>query len=416
MSSKSSHCLCLGKVAVLGAIVAGTLYCCAPKQSGAATKVNVPTVAKPKPVATKAPEQTPAVTFQRPDCVKGIYLTAWTAGGSKLLDRYLKLIDETELNSVVIDVRDTGEMYFPTHIPLSDKVEGKAYLAVPNPERLMRKLAAHHVWPIARIACFRDNLVPKKYPDRAVQLPNGKPWHDRSNHMWLDPYDKRNWEYLAQTVDYAMSIGFPEIQLDYVRFPSEGKSNTQVFPNKKKYGDPKAKPEDVIAAFAAYIRDKVKARNCYYSADIFGIISSSKSDQGIGQELEKVAAPFDTVSPMVYPSHFHKGEYGIKDPNKAPYEIVEKSLHDYKKRIPDKPVRPWLQDFSLYGVHYGGQQVRAQIKAANAVGYKEFLLWNAGNKYSADGLLAKGHETGAIQTSMPKPTGGESSSKSATKL
>jgi hypothetical protein len=341
-----------------------------------------------KAMAVKEPT-IPTVSFQKPDVVKGIYLTAWTAGSSRLLTRYMKLIDSTELNAVVIDVRDTGEMYFPTKIPLSDEVEGKKFLAVVKPDRLMQTLAMHHVWPIARVACFRDNFLPLKHPERAVQLANGKVWRDRSGHMWLDPYDKRNWDYLAQTVDYAMSIGFPEIQLDYVRFPSEGKSKTQVFPNRKAYGDPKAKPEDVIAAFAAFIRQKVKAKNCAISADIFGIISSSKSDQGIGQELEKVAAPFDVISPMVYPSHFAKGEYGIPDPNKAPYQIVEKSLHDYKKRLPNKDVRPWLQAFSLFGVHYGGEQVRAQIKAENAVGYKGFLLWNAANHYTADGLLPK---------------------------
>jgi hypothetical protein len=374
--------------------LAGTLYCC----SGASKSANKEPAPDAGTLVARAKSPTPpnkvthtddAPHFERPEVVKGIYLTAWSAGSPKLLARYLNLIDETELNSVVIDVRDTGEMYFPTHIKLADEVEGKEYLAVPKPEKLMRRLAEHHVWPIARIACFRDNLVPRKHPGQAVQLHNGKPWKDRSGHMWLDPYDQRNWDYLAQTVEYAMKIGFKEIQLDYVRFPSEGKSKTQVFPNRSSYADPKAKPEDVIAAFAKFIGEKVKGHDCTYSADIFGIISSTKGDEGIGQELEKVAAPFDIISPMVYPSHFALGEYGIADPNKEPYKIVEKSLHDYKKRLPDKKVRPWLQDFTLRHVHYGADEVRAQIKAANDVGYKEFLLWNAANRYTNAGLEAK---------------------------
>jgi hypothetical protein len=360
--------------------------------------------AKPAPTApAQTPPQATTVSFTKPDVVKGIYLTAWSAGSKHLLTHYLKLIDSTELNAVVIDVRDSGQMYWPTGIKLADEVEGKQFLAVSHPDEVMKELAAHKVWPIARIACFRDNYVPLKHPDRAVQLANGKVWKDRSGHMWLDPYDKRNWDYLAQTVDYAMSVGFPEIQLDYVRFPSEGKSKTQVFTNKAKYGDPKAKPEDVIAAFANFIRNKVKAHNCQFSADIFGIISSSKSDQGIGQELEKIAAPFDAVSPMVYPSHFAKGEYGIPDPNKAPYAIILKSLTDYKRRIPDKDVRPWLQDFSLFGVKYGGDQVRAQIKAEYKVGYKGFLLWNAGNHYTTAGLMPK-HGDKVMGVTEAKPS------------
>lgn len=298
------------------------------------------------------------------------------------MEKIFAMLDRTELNSVVIDVRDTGDMYFKTGIPLAAEV-GANQIAVVKPKEMMESLAKHKVFPIARIACFRDNWVPKKHPDRAVQYPDGKPWHDRSKHYWLDPYDKRNWDYIAETVKYALDIGFPAIQLDYVRFPSEGASSTQVFPNRKKYEDQKALPEDVIASFAKYIGEKVRARGAEFSADIFGIISSSKSDQGIGQELEKIVAPFDLVSPMVYPSHFAKGEYGIKDPSAAPYAIVLKSLHDYAKRVPTKPIRPWLQDF----FHYTAKDIQAQIKAAKQCGYEEYLLWNAGNHYTEAAVI-----------------------------
>ena len=292
----------------------------------------------------------------------------------------------TNLNSVVIDVRDSGEMYWKTGIPLAKKAKAND-IAIVNARKLMAELAANRVYPIARIACFRDNKVPKVFPGRAVQLASGNVWKDRSGNTWLDPYDKDNWNYILATVDYALRIGFPEIQLDYVRFPSEGKSRSQRFPAQAKYDDPKAKPEDVIAAFTEYVSKRVKAHGAVYSADIFGIISSSKSDQGIGQELEKVAKPFDVMSPMLYPSHFAAGEYGIKFPVAAPYDIIMKSLRDYKKRLPDKPIRPWLQDFSLRApkqplVHYGVAEIQAQIKAAHDNGYDDFLMWNAMNHYT----------------------------------
>lgn len=359
----------------------------------AATAESKPTpAAKPKAVASGGPTSKPVPpkapdtpVFVHPKAVRGIYLTAWSAGSKTKMAKMLGLLDRTELNSVVIDVRDNGEVYFPTKIPLVDKTQGKKFLGVSNPKALMEMLSKRGVYPIARIACFRDAIIPLKMPDRAVQVPGGRPWHDRSGHYWLDPYDKRNWEYLASIVDYAMDIGFPEIQLDYVRFPSEGKSSTQVFPNKAKYGDPKAHPDDVITAFAHWIGERVRKRNRAFSADVFGIISSGKMDQGIGQTLEKIAAPFDVLSPMVYPSHFAKGEYRIPDPSKAPYEIVHKSLADYKRRIPKTPIRPWLQDF----FHYTAKDVRAQIKATEDLGYPEFLIWNAGNKYTEGAFLSK---------------------------
>ena len=341
---------------------------------------------KPAAPAQKSASST-SYNFAKPEIVKGIYATAWVAGGTKSLDRLIGLIDRTELNSIVIDVRDGGDMYFKTGIPLADESHA-TMIAVAKPDVLFNKLKAHKIYPIARIACFRDMFVPKKHPEMAVQQPSGAVWKDRSGHMWLDPYNRKNWDYIAATVDYALGIGFPEIQLDYVRFPSEGSTSAQVFPAKKRYPDQKALPGDVIQAFADFIGKRVRDRHALFSADIFGIISSTKKDQGIGQTLEKIAKPFDVISPMIYPSHFAKGEYGIADPDLSPYAIIQKSLNDYRKRLPKMAIRPWLQDFSLKN-HYGPDQVKAQIKAASDLGYKDFLLWNAGAKYTESALSKK---------------------------
>lgn len=395
----------IGVFVVLG-FLGAALYSCSNARPTQRVAIDAaPPIAQRLYTPDQAPRRSNKPTFRKPEFVRGIYLTAWSAGSTKKLTKMIDLLARTELNAFVIDVRDSGDMYFPTGIALADKVQGRKRLAVVNPEQLMERLSKAQVWPIARIACFRDNWVPPKYPDRAVQFPNGKPWRDRSGNYWLDPYDKRNWEYIAETVDYALNIGFPEIQLDYVRFPSEGKSATQRFPKRAAYlqENPNAMPEDLIQAFASYIRERVKAKGGLLSADIFGIVSSSKSDEGIGQFLEKVAGPFDVVSPMVYPSHYNKGEYGIKNPDAAPYEILMKSLADYKLRIPKKPLRPWLQDFSL-GVRYGPKQVRAQIKAVYKQGYKEWLLWNAGNRYSEAGLLKEGQTETTRPVSARSPT------------
>ncbi len=331
------------------------------------------------------------MTFTKPEFVRGIYVTAWSAGSKNKRTKLFEMFTKTELNSMVIDLRDDGDMYWKNDSKLA--AECKANMnAVVKPEALMEELAQHKVWPIARIACFRDHYVPKHHPELAVQVASGKLWADRSRHTWLDPYNKRNWEYIAECVDYAVALGFPAIQLDYVRFPSEGKSDSQVFPAQSLYPNQKAKHEDVIADFCHYIRDHVKKHGAEFSADNFGIISSTRTDQGIGQELEKIAEPFDVMCPMVYPSHFAKGEYNIPDPNKAPYKIISKSLGDYKKRLPAKAIRPWLQDFG----HYTKADIQAEIKAAYDLGYKEYLIWNARNVFTEEafrdnsGLLKKG--------------------------
>lgn len=378
---KSNHSVRVPSGYYAVALAATLLFVAGCSQSEPAASPDPPkgvTNAKtPAPVKTEPPK----ARFARPDKVRGIYLTAWGAGSTRKMDNVLAMLKRTELNALVIDIRDSGQNYWKNDNAISAKVRANN-TAVVNPEKVMARLEKSEVYPIARIACFRDNLVPASMPNRAViHKESGKVWKDRSGNSWLDPYNQRNWEYIGEIVDFALDQGFPEIQLDYVRFPSEGKSSTMAFPAAKSYEKKDATPTEVVAAFADFIREKVHAKGAVLSADIFGIVSIGAGDQGIGQALETVAEPFDLICPMVYPSHFAKGEYGIKDPNSSPYAIVSKSLQDYKKRLPDKHVRPWLQDFSL-GVKYGKKEVQSQIRAAKEAGYEEYLLWNPQNRYT----------------------------------
>ena len=360
-----------------------------PQTSQTPQPVSPPVATVKEPIQPPKPTPPPAKTysFEKPKFVRGIYLTAWSAGSPRKLDHLLQMMDGSVLNSVVVDIRDEGQMYWDTGLALAEQ-SGANHIGVAHPQDLMKKLAASHVYPIARIACFRDNFVPKQWVSRAIQDASGRPWHDRKGNLWLDPYNKDNWEYLGQIVDFALRQGFPEIQLDYVRFPSEGAAKTQRFPGKAKFGWGETTQEDAIAQFAEFMRKRTKAGGGYFSADIFGIISSSKSSQGIGQQLEKIAKPFDCISPMVYPSHFNAGEYGIRFPNASPYETVNKALLDFKKRVPTITIRPWLQDFTIKvknqpTTHYGVKEIRDQIRAAEDAGIHEFLIWNAANRYTA---------------------------------
>ncbi len=371
--------------AFLALAISACLYSCSGGPSSdadlAKNKKNSGQVTTKKPVVAlpKTTDGLPPLHFDKPAHVKGIYWTAWTSGSPKARNKLIDIIDRTELNAVVIDIRDEGTVYLNTGIKLASEPK-VTQVAIRKPQDLLRSLEKHKIWPIARIACFRDNFVTKNHPELAIHFANGKIWHDRKGYLWLDPYNKKNWEYIGQLVDFALDLGFPEIQLDYVRFPSEGKAASQLFPAKAEYAKTGKVPADVIADFAKFIGTKVHAKHAIYSVDIFGIISSMKGDEGIGQQLEKVAEPFDVLSPMIYPSHFAKGEYGIANPNASPYEIIKKSLNDYKKRLPKTGIRPWLQAFSL-GVKYGAPELKAQIKATRDVGYQSFLLWNARNQY-----------------------------------
>jgi hypothetical protein len=363
----------IGILAIAGLLLGGGYWAVNKSRTEAPKVEPKPVVYKPKP----APPKDTRINVPRPTHVRGIYVTAWSAGSNRKMTKLLELVDSTELNAMVIDVRDAGILYWKTGIATAEEC-GATRIAIVRPDALMQRLEKHRVYAIARIACFRDNLVPRKYPERGVLDAKGKPWKDTAGYTWLDPYNKENWEYIGKVVDFALDRGFQEIQLDYVRFPSEGTKKQMVFPSQKAFGD-KAKFSEAIQAFVEFIGERVRVRHAAFSGAIFGIVSINKTDQGIGQSLEAVARPFDVVSPMVYPSHFARGEYGVKDPGSSPQTIVMKSLRDFSKRLPGKKLRPWLQDF--FG--YGKSEVQAQIRACKILGYDEYLLWNARNVYTS---------------------------------
>lgn len=301
-------------------------------------------------------------------------MTAWVAGSTKRRSQLFDLIAKTELNAVVIDIRDEGANYWEPGVEL-DALALATELAVSKPEELMELLDEHDIYPIARVACFIDNYVPKYDASLAVQRPDGSVWRERGGRRWLDPYNKANWEYIGEIIDFAVAQGFPEIQLDYVRFPSGGRRSSMVFPAKSEWPE-ETTDAQVIQQFAQFIRDRLP-EDVVLSADIFGIVSSGTADQGIGQDMEFFPQPFDLLCPMVYPNHYARGEYGISDPNGSPYAILLASVGDFVKMLPDKPLRPWLQTFGGYGVY----EVREQIRALKALDVQEYLLWSAGNKY-----------------------------------
>jgi hypothetical protein len=360
-------------------------------QSGCHPKTDSDTpTANPTPVvkvSTPKPSGPPPPAPLPPEGVRGIYLTGWSAGLPKRFANLVAMVDRTELNAMVIDVKDDGEVYYDMDLPMVK--EAKALNHAYKVDPVIATLNAHHIFPIARIACMRDNKLALAHPELAVHDANGKLWHDHTHHYWLNPYKKEVWDYNVDIALDALKHGFKDIQFDYVRFTSENK-------NLQYDGKPAgAKREDQIAAFMKYASQKIHAQGGWFTADVFGLTSRVKDDEGIGQKFEKVIQDVDFLCPMVYPSHYAYGEYGMKDPNLEPYKTVTLSVGDAQKRLFANPkcrLRPWIQDFNLRHVRYGAPEVKAEIKALNDLGIHDFLLWNAGNRYT-EAALKQGKDT-----------------------
>lgn len=317
--------------------------------------------------------------------VKGIYMSGVIFNYPKYFQNLVNLVDRTELNALVIDIKDDeGVLSIPLEIPVAQEIKTRVHKGGKAVENL-KQLTEKNIYPIARIVVFKDPSLAEGKPELALKKKTGGIWRDRKGLAWVDPHNQEVWKYAVDVAKEAAKLGFREIQFDYVRFPTDGDVENAVYP----YANGKAK-EDIIVEFLAYAKAELEPYNVFLAADVFGLTTLTLDDMGMGQKYEKVVTQVDYICPMVYPSHYGPGNYGFKNPNAYPYEVVKNALLDAQKKstaVGTKAViRPWLQDFNLGSPKYGSQQVRAQIKGTYDAGLEEWILWNAGNRYTEEAL------------------------------
>ena len=317
--------------------------------------------------------------------LRGVHFTGWAAGSTKARRRFLGEMKAAGFNAVVIALKDSDGHEFVKDVPFA--VKTGAYLnAIPDLPGAVRDFKEQGIYTIARIAAFKDDHLARARPDLAVHFPDGRIWTGDKGTAWADPYQAEVWEYVIDVASRAAAAGFDEIQFDYIRFPSDGKTR-QCRYSRKDHST--ATSSAALLEFLTLARARLKPLGVKLSIDTFGLTTSVDTGMGIGQTLEQMAALVDYVSPMMYPSHYAKGEYGLKNPNRQPYLIIHHGVQDALTRLGGKPgqLRPFLQDFSL-GVRYTPAFVRAQIRAAEELGVRGWILWNPGNHYDWSAVQA----------------------------
>lgn len=328
-----------------------------------------------------------------PPAVKGIYFTNWAAGTPSFRKNLYSLLDDTILNSVVIDVKDySGFVGVEMDNPVLTKM-GVIEKRIPKIKEFIGTLHDKGVYVIGRVAVFQDPLIVKIRPEWAVtNASTGKLWKDSGGALWADPTNKKVWEYNALIAKEAYALGFDEINFDYIRFPSDGAVSSAVYSALLEMGK-----SQVIRGFFEYLHSELTFP---ISADLFGQVTSDSGDMGIGQLLEDAMPYFDYIDPMVYPSHYINGFIGIEKPATRPYEIVKYAMDRAVARsvaASSSPLlmRPWLQAFDL-GAIYTPEMVRAQILATYDAGLTSWILWNAGSVYDKTALLTEPKSVGAV--------------------
>ena len=334
---------------------------------------------------------------------KALYLSFYGVGSKVLRDPALKLINDTELNALVIDVKgDRGMIPYRSSVALAAEVGGQRIITVRDIDGLLTSFKEKGIYTIARIVVFKDDLLATARPDLAVKTPAGEPWRDREHLAWVDPFRKEVWNYNIQIAEEAAKLGFDEIQFDYVRFPDS---------HSPRFSQPSTEEARVkaIAGFLHEAKARLAPYNVFLAADIFGYVCWNLNDTDIGQKLEPIASAVDYLSPMLYPSGFQFGIPGFRNPVQNPYEIVYLSLKKAQERSKISPLRfrPWLQAFKDYAFdrrQFNGKELRDQISACEKFGSQGWMLWNPVNQYTATAeSLKKEIKTAGIGTVALNP-------------
>lgn len=336
--------------------------------------------------------------YEFDDPIKGIYVSAHAAGSDQWFANIVQMADETEINSFVIDVKnDSGLVCFEVDLEEVNEI-GADRKIIRDINGLMDTMYEHDIFPIARIVTFKDPYLAEAKPEYAIKNKDGSLWY-YGGVAWLNPYNRDTWKYVVDVAKEAVRVGFKEIQFDYIRFEATSKLNNADFG-----GLDTVDRETIILEFLDYATEELKPLGVEVTADVFGIIINSERDaKVIGQDYVEMSKRLDAICPMVYPSHYGYGFFGIpsnKHSDLYPYETIYGSMEDSNEELSVIPegehvakVRPWLQSFTASYLKdgdwmvYGREAIRAQIQATYDAGLEEWLLWNAGVKYNSSALL-----------------------------
>jgi hypothetical protein len=288
---------------------------------------------------------------------------------------YVQMATETELNALMIDLKDeSGRVFFNTTNVTANDVGAAA--GAFDLGSLVRQTHELGLYLIGRIVLFNDPIAALGAPDMAVWDTDTNAPYETGGQRFLDPTDPEARRYGLDLAIEACEAGVDEIQFDYVRFPDSRRESARF--------DGGVGPEvrvSTISSFLTQAADSLRPLGCAVAADIFGYLTTAPDDGGIGQRWEEVAAIVDVISPMLYPSQYDSGWWGLSDPSQHPGEIVQRALADGLERINgDVVVRPWLQDFG-----YTAAEVRAQIAAVEEQGLG-WMLWNNASEVTVDAL------------------------------
>ncbi len=312
---------------------------------------------------------------------RAVHMTAISWQTDYLREPVLDMLRKGLINAIELDLKDeSGIVGYDSKIPMALKIGAvkpsyDIHKAVDEIHSLGGRV-------IGRVVAFRDPVLAKwawDHDDRqqVIQTPTGDAYSGYGGFTnFADPVVRK---YNVDIAREGAEAGVDDILYDYVRRP-DGPIETMVFPGLK------GGAQGSIVSFLGQARDALEPTGAFLGASLFGIAAFRPEE--VAQDVGRIARNVDYVAPLIYPSHWGPGVYGVAEPESEPKKIIEESLKHFNRLTAGSGARvvPWLQDFSLR-VPYGAKEVCAQVKGAEAEGVKEWIMWDANVTYTKAGCL-----------------------------
>ncbi len=310
------------------------------------------------------PSMPPSKDLWAESIQKDTELIHWVSRGEslhKIARRYLPLTEELTVgdlvekltaaggNTVILDGKDmSGMLSYPSKVSLAGEIGANGSPVTRDLAKLIHYLHERNIHVGMRLVLFYDQLLATEKPELALRDSiTAEPLVENGKVAWVDPSHPTVQEYNLAIARELAEMGVDEIQFDYIRFPT--KKNIEY----AQFGpDGQSTPRDkIITDFLAHAQNELAPYKVLLSIDVFGIIAWGRSEdiEMTGQKVEDLARHCDVVSPMIYPSHFHRPFQGIANPNDQPYLLVSETCQRFARFLANSQatLRPWIQAFPL---------------------------------------------------------------------
>ncbi len=315
----------------------------------------------------------------------GVHVTAAAWDHDGLRESVVELIEQGRINTVQLDLKDEdGRIGHRTDVRLAQLTGASRELY--DLRDAIDELHDLGVRVIGRIVAFRDPTLARYASengnlDWVLQTPGGRPLSTYGGFTNFNNPVVR--QYNLDIAVEAAEAGIDDILWDYMRRPE---SRLEDLDSKMKIpGWDGGDPSPVIVSFLAEAGTMLREAQVFHGVSVFGI--AADNGEWVAQDIGAMSDHVDYVAPMLYPSHWGRGEYGVVHPEAQPYDITKASLTRFQSVLAgtNTAVVPWLQDFSMR-VNYGPDEVRAQIDAAADLGVSDWLLWDPEVTYTNEGI------------------------------